>query len=180
MDGTAKTVLHDTALSQPFCLTLDYDTQTLYWADYILNKIEKSNADGSNRQLVTTSLVINAFSMTFFNGNLYWTSLSHSRIITLSSSSTSSEYLTGAFGSMHGITALTEERQPSGNQQTVFIDFPLSTFPIIFIVLNPCRGSQSNCSHFCLLSSTSATRYRCGCPNGMMLINQTNCGREYT
>ncbi len=82
MDGTAKTILHDTGLSKPYCLTLDYDTQVLYWADYTLNKIEKSNADGTNRQLVTTSLVYDAYSITFFNGRLYWTDLSYDLILT--------------------------------------------------------------------------------------------------
>lgn len=114
MDGTARSILHHTSLSAPYCLTLDYDAQVLYWADYTLNKIEKSNVDGSNRQLVTTSLVNNAFSITFFNGRLFWTDLAYSRIITTPTTSTTSMYLTAAFGSMYGIKAITEERQPEG------------------------------------------------------------------
>lgn len=114
MDGTAKAILHDTSLSAPYCITLDYDAQVLYWADYTLNKIEKSNADGSNRQLVTQSLINDAYSMTFFNGRLYWTDLSYDRILTLSVTSTTSTYLTGGIGNMYGIKAITEERQPKG------------------------------------------------------------------
>lgn len=114
MDGTAKTILHDTSLSAPYCLTLDYDAQILYWADYTLNKIEKSNVDGTNRQLVTTTLLNDAFSITFFNGRLYWTDLSYDRILTVLTTSSTSEYLTGSFGNMYGITAITEERQPKG------------------------------------------------------------------
>ena len=115
MDGTAKSILHDTGLSAPYCITLDYNAQILYWADYTLNRIEQSNADGSNRRLVTTSRVNNAYSMTFFNGRLYWTDLSYSRILTAPTSSSTSAYLTTTFGSMYGIKAITQERQPEGN-----------------------------------------------------------------
>ena len=118
MDGTAHSVLHDTSLSLPYCLTLDYDTQVLYWADYSLNKIERSNADGSNRRLVTTSLVNDAYSITFFNGRLYWTDLSHNRILTFStasSSSATSTFLSASLGDMHGIQVLGKERQPEGH-----------------------------------------------------------------
>lgn len=102
-------------MTHPYCITLDYDTQTLYWADYTLNKIEKSNADGSNRQrLQVTNLINNIYSMTFFNGRLYWTDLAYNRILTLDVTSTTAQYLTAAFGDMYGITAITEERQPLG------------------------------------------------------------------
>ena len=114
LDGTAKTILHDTSLSAPYGLTIDYDAQILYWTDYTLNKIEKSNVDGTNRRLVTTSLVNNAYSITFFNGRLYWTDLTYNRILTIPVTSTTSAYLTGSFGDMYGIKAITEERQPIG------------------------------------------------------------------
>lgn len=115
LDGTLQSILHDTSLTHPYCITLDYDTQTLYWADYTLNKIEKSNADGSNRQrLQVTNLINDIFSLTFFNGRLYWTDLNYDRILTLDVTSTTAQYLTGGLGDMHGIKAITEERQPLG------------------------------------------------------------------
>ncbi len=114
MDGTARTILHDTNLTAPYCLTLDYDAQILYWADYTLNKIEMSNVDGTNRQLVTTALVNDPYSIAFFNGRLYWTDLTHGRILTVPTTTPNSTYLTGVFGQMYGIKATTEERQPIG------------------------------------------------------------------
>lgn len=185
MDGTAHSILHSTSLSLPYSLTLDYDTQVLYWADYALNKIERSNADGSNRRLVTTSLVYDPYSITFFNERLYWTDFAYNRILTFpttSSSSATTTYLSASLGDMPGIQVLAKERQPEGHY---FNNFLASQFSIVYInmyvllttVTNPC-GSR-NCSHFCLLSSTSAARYQCGCPDRMVLINGTNCGREY-
>ena len=114
MDGTGKTILHDTSLTAPYGLTLDYDTQTLYWTDYTLNKIEKSNADGSNRALVTTSMVNDAYSITFFDGRLYWTDFSYNRILTTPVNSPRSAYLSSSLNDMYGITAITEDRQPIG------------------------------------------------------------------
>ena len=72
MDGTMRETLHDTDLTWPNGLTIDYNTHTLYWVDAKLDKIESSFMNGSNRQLVTTSFVIHPFSIAFFDGILYW------------------------------------------------------------------------------------------------------------
>ena len=131
MDGTAHSILHSTSLSLPYSLTLDYDTQVLYWADYALNKIERSNADGSNRRLVTTSLVYDPYSITFFNERLYWTDFSSNRILsfpTTSSSSATTTYLSASLGDMPGIQVLAKERQPEGHY---FNNFLASQFSMV-------------------------------------------------
>lgn len=119
MDGTAKTMLHNTSLSLPYGLTIDYDTQTLYWTDYNLNKIERSNVNGSNRALVTTLLVVDPYSITFFNGRLYWTDLSYNRILTTTVASPNvTMYVGSAINDMYGIKAISEDRQPQGSIHT--------------------------------------------------------------
>ena len=140
MDGEAKTVLQSTSLTAPYGLTLDYDSQTLYWADYNLNKIEKSNADGSNRQLVATSLISRPYSITFYNERLYWTDLYYSRILTVSANSSSTSYLTTSFGSMYGIKAVAEERQPTGGAY--------STIVVIAIMLILLYSAKSLCNEW--------------------------------
>ena len=73
MDGLNRTVLHNTDLRWPNALTIDYETQTLYWADGSLDKIESSNTDGSDRTLLTSGAAIpHPFSITFFRGVIYW------------------------------------------------------------------------------------------------------------
>ena len=74
MDGDNSTwqALHSTNLVWPNALTVDYTTQTLYWADASLDKIESSNVDGSNRALLTTNLILHPFDITYHNGYLYW------------------------------------------------------------------------------------------------------------
>ena len=115
MDGTEKAVIHNTSLSTPYGLTLDYDTQILYWTDYSLNRIEKSNVDGSDRAVVTTLLIQNPYSITYYNGSLYWTDLSYNRILTTTiDSPDATSYVGNALNDMYGIKAVTENRQPLG------------------------------------------------------------------
>ena len=115
MDGTGRTIIHNTSLSAPYGLTLDYDTQTLYWTDYSLNKIERSNVDGSNRTVVTTLLVYDPYSITFYNGSIYWTDFSHNRILTTTVNSAAvTSYVGNSINDMYGIKAIAEERQPLG------------------------------------------------------------------
>ena len=77
MDGTSRSVLHSTGLADPFALTLDYATQTLYWMDYSLDNLESSRADGSNRKLVTRVNVQCPYGVAFFNQKLYWGDACH-------------------------------------------------------------------------------------------------------
>ena len=70
MDGTSREVLHSTNLYSAFGLTLDYTSQTLYWADYDLDRLESSNADGTNRVLLSTTNIVSPYYMTFFAGTI--------------------------------------------------------------------------------------------------------------
>lgn len=73
MDGNDRTVLHNTSLIWPNALTLDISTQTLYWSDASLDKIESSNTDGTDRRVLTTAGIFHPFAITAFEGTLYWT-----------------------------------------------------------------------------------------------------------
>ena len=136
MDGTERTVIHNTSLSAPYGLTLDYDAQTLYWTDYNLNKIEKSNVDGSNRTVVTILLVNEPYSITFYNGSVYWTDFRHNRILTTRVDSADvTSYVGNAVNDMYGIKAIAEERQPLG---MLFLNFYASKSAYLF-----CYSSKS-------------------------------------
>ena len=80
-----------------------------------LNKIEKSNVDGSDRDVVTTLLVRDPYSITFYNGSLYWTDFSYNRILTTAvDAADETLYVSVAINDMYGIKAVAEERQPLG------------------------------------------------------------------
>ncbi len=72
MDGTMRETLHNTSLQWPNGIAIDYSSQVLYWVDAKLDKIESSFTNGSNRRLLSTALIFHPFSMSFFQGVLYW------------------------------------------------------------------------------------------------------------
>ena len=86
MDGTNRTVIHNTSLTWPNALALDTQTQTLYWADASLDKIERSSVDGSGRALLAQAGVIHPFSMLYRGSSLYFSDWSDDTIRTLAAS----------------------------------------------------------------------------------------------
>lgn len=95
MDGSNRTVVHNTSLVWPNGLTIDIPSQTLFWADATLSKVEASDVDGSNRRLIAMLGVNHAFALAIFNATLYmtdWTlnglrkiSISEGDVVTFSS-----------------------------------------------------------------------------------------------
>ncbi len=79
MDGSTSTVLFDNrTVIWPDGLTLDYETETLYWIDAKNDYIGKSKTDGSDFvtvQNLTNDTVrsVHAFAIDFHDGHLFWT-----------------------------------------------------------------------------------------------------------
>ena len=117
MDGNSQMVLHNTDLRDTFAITIDYENQVLYWADYTLNKIEKSDTNGSNRVTLTSS-VRDPFSITYYNGRLFWGDNSLNRILTGTSSSPDSGIYVGGYVSydVYGIHVISRDTQPLGKK----------------------------------------------------------------
>ena len=115
MDGNSRMILHNTNLRDTYAITMDFDNQVLYWADFTLNKIESSNGDGSNRRTLTTS-VRDPYSITYFNGQLYWGDNYFNRILTGPVTlSTGGTYIGGSVSyDPYGIHVIFKGTQPEG------------------------------------------------------------------
>lgn len=74
MAGSLRKIIIDKNLAQPSGLAIDYDDQMLYWTDAVREKIERSDLNGQNRQ-VLVSATIYPFSITVFGNYIYWTDL---------------------------------------------------------------------------------------------------------
>ncbi|KAF5276464.1 hypothetical protein FQA39_LY06533 [Lamprigera yunnana] len=74
MAGSVKKVIVDKNLAQPSGLAIDYDESMLYWTDAVREKIERSNLNGENREILV-SATIYPFSITVFGNYIYWTDL---------------------------------------------------------------------------------------------------------
>ena len=116
MDGSDRTVLHDTDLVWPNGLTLDYEAQILYWADASLDKIESSGVDGTNRRLITQQNVFHPFAITIHENTLYWTDLETNSVLArgLGLSENTITLYSGLTTDPMGIQVVTTERQPQG------------------------------------------------------------------
>ena len=116
MDGSSRTVLHNTSLVWPNALTLDYDTQTLYWMDAFLNKLESSGLDGSNRRLLSTFNIHHPFGVDIYRGRLYWTDWLADGILTAPINQLTD--VSVVFGNLRldpqGIKVVCQEKQPDG------------------------------------------------------------------
>ena len=113
MDGTSRSVLHNTSLNRPYGLTLDYDTQTLYWIDHTFDSLESSNADGSNRRLLTRTNIQCPYGLTFFDERLFWGDLCQHTIYTTNINSPSSvSAVLSTINDPYRIHVISEERQP--------------------------------------------------------------------
>ena len=118
MDGTARQVLHNTNLRWPNALTLDFDTQVLYWMDALLDKFESSNADGSNRRLLSTTQIFHPFGITFYQNMVYWSDWQLNAILSapVNLPTQVSFVMSGLLLSPMGIQVVSLERQPAGLQ----------------------------------------------------------------
>lgn len=74
MAGSLKRAIIDKDLSQPSGLAIDYDDRMLYWTDAVREKIERSDLEGKNRE-VLVSATIYPFAITVFRNHIYWTDL---------------------------------------------------------------------------------------------------------
>ena len=114
MDGSARKTLHDRGLFWPNAITVEYDSQTLYWADASLDKIESSAVNGSNRKLITTAFIFHPFDITFYNGTLYWSDWRADSILRTQTSSP--DNVDQLFQPLDvepmGVHVVTRERQP--------------------------------------------------------------------
>ena len=115
MDGNSRMVLHNTDLSDTYAITIDYENQVLYWADYTLNKIERSDTNGSNRVTLTSS-VRDPFSITYYNERLFWGDNTLNKILSGTANSPGSGTYVGGSVSydVYGIHVISRDTQPLG------------------------------------------------------------------
>lgn len=117
MDGKLTVTLHSMNLTTPFALALDYETQILYWSDNSLNQLESSSTNGSSRtKLIMTP---SPFAMTFYKGNLFWSSQSTYNILKIpvtpmNSSGRATTVVNGLSYLPYGIQIISDGQKPNG------------------------------------------------------------------
>lgn len=121
MDGNGRTTLHSTGLSNAYGLTLDYQSQTLYWVDLSLNRLEASSVNGLNRRVITSSLR-DPISVSIYEGMVYWTDQYFDRIYSFSVTTSPASVLqvTNYLGTNpRGLRIVSEDKQPPSMSMTL-------------------------------------------------------------
>ena len=124
MDGRNRHVIVSVDLVWPNGLAIDIESQSLYWADAMLDKIESANTDGTNRHVLSTLGIFHPFSLTVLERSLYWTDWEMDVVLTGSSDLyLNARHLAHLNGSRPmGIKAVSRLNQPLG---TIYM-LPLS------------------------------------------------------
>lgn len=124
-DGSTRQTLHSFNLFWPNALTLDLSTQTLYWADAGLDRIECSSTDGTGRRLLMNQFIYHPFGIDFDDGTLYWTDWQLKAVLksTITHDTTQSRYtingvVTNLLKKPMGIKIISLSKQPLGEYQS--------------------------------------------------------------
>ena len=73
MDGSGYTSIISTDIVWPSGLAIDYQSQTLFWSDAHLDRLESSDFNGQNRLiLLERRFIFYPYGLAYFNGTLYW------------------------------------------------------------------------------------------------------------
>ena len=115
LDGSSRTLLHSTGLSNSIGLTLDYQNQTLYWVEYY-GRIERSSVNGSNRETILNSGLYYPWGISYFAETLYLTERWNRRIriVSVTQPITISSSVPSLAGYPYDIEVIAEEQQQIG------------------------------------------------------------------
>lgn len=156
MDGdlTSRRVIVDKNIVWPNGLTIDYETEILYWVDAKLQQIESASLDGGNRQVILNENIPHPFAVAVYKEYLFWTDwINKSVSLCNKTNGKNRKELIIAESELHpmDIHVFSKDRQPHH--------------------ASPCDEENGGCSHLCLLSSTSSRSYVCACPTGIQLLS---------
>lgn len=127
MDGKERRTVHDTGLSQPNGITIDYLTNRIYWSDAELDKIEYSNYDGTQRMFLETEAdsLLHPFALTIADDILFWTDWETNYLYFTHKDHGNTDGL-GLFlplahftSTPYGVEAISAERQTAGNSNCI-------------------------------------------------------------
>lgn len=159
MDGnaTSRVTLVTENIFWPNGLTVDLETETIYWVDGKLHVLQAIQWDGTDRRTIVSSLPY-PYSVTLLQPKvIFWTDWKLHSIQTLWRGEV--KQLVYNTNSPISVKVYDERLQPTIGE-------------------NPCEKSNGNCSHLCLLSSTEAKGFVCGCPTGVRLVEETRCAER--
>nr|XP_022305770.1 low-density lipoprotein receptor-related protein 4-like [Crassostrea virginica] len=155
MDGTNTTYIATKDLTLPNGLAIDFSTNILYWVDGITDRVEFSNLDGGNRQVLTTITDEFLYTIGIHGKYLYYSGWNRPGITKINKTTGS----TVPFMSQH------PELGRLGRMD-IYADDSIDVSPI-------CSINNGRCSTFCFPTPLGRT---CGCQDNVQLqSDQLTC-----
>ena len=140
----------------PNGLAIDHRAQRLYWSDARLDKIERSDFDGNNREVIITTLPQHSFGLTVYGDFIYWTDWMLRAVVRVNKYD----------GNIHSLLRQNLDRQPMG----LVIVAPDANK----CILNPCYMNAFGCEDRC--NVTNEGNAQCTCMTGALLPDGKSCG----
>jgi low density lipoprotein receptor-related protein 5/6 len=167
MDGDlrSRVIIIDKNIEWPNGLTVDYETDLIYWVDAKLQRIESATQDGKDRQVILSENIPHPFAIAVYKDYLFWTDwINKSVNLCNKTNGKNRRELIPAQNQLHpmDIHVFSKDRQPHHP--------------------TPCDDHNGGCSHLCLLSHQpeySSVTFSCACPTGIQLLpDQKNCASK--
>jgi len=159
MDGKRRETLIETDVVWPNGLAQDYLTNSLFWADARLNKIERIDLSTRKRTVLRKEIESNPFSVSVFENRIYWSDWSGNDIKTCDKNTGNNTHSVINAEDIYGIHIYHPDEQRNND------------------ISNPCWSKH--CSHLCLLAPPSSSTFgqkrpssigaTCACPDSMAL-----------
>ena len=132
MDGSDRTELYHVLQTQPTGITIDYQTEKIYWTDIYWGTIQSSNLDGSGWHLLLAGSIA-PFSLTINDNMVFWSdwhSIGIHATHKLTSNGGSVQYRSSRGQIIWGIEAVNPNRQAQDSMLqlslSLFLSFSLS------------------------------------------------------
>ncbi|CAG0878905.1 unnamed protein product [Cyprideis torosa] len=151
MAGNLKKTIVEEDLKQPSGLTIDYEDEKLYWTDAVREKIERSDLDGNNREVIV-SATIYPFAVTIHGPYMYWTDLQLRGVYR-------ADKYTG-----DGMIEMVQRLEESPRDIHVFSKDKQTCNS------NPCAVRNGGCEYQCHPSANGTAE--CTCPEDQKLANE--------
>ncbi|CAH2090686.1 unnamed protein product [Euphydryas editha] len=162
-DGSGLLVFKNVTLGWPNGLSIDFDTDRIYWCDALLNNVKHAKLDGTDIKMVNSRLIRHPFSIAIYKNFIYITDWKLYAIIRL-----------------HKLKGEKEDimvREPQTNRPygvKVYSEEIQKIEP-----MQPCARNNGNCQKFCFAiprNNTELLTVKCGCPYGEKLApDETSC-----
>ncbi|XP_039602497.1 low-density lipoprotein receptor-related protein 1-like isoform X2 [Polypterus senegalus] len=160
LDGSQRAVLVNVSISWPNGISIDYEDGMLYWCDARTDKIERIDLEtGENREVVLASNNMDMFSVSVFQGYIYWSDRTHAngsiKRGNKDNATDSVSLRTGIGVQLKDIKVFNRARQKG---------------------TNVCRVNNGGCQQLCLYRGNK--QRTCACAHGMLAEDGVSC-RDY-